>query len=196
MLPLVPGGTGHQRRLKEIASLETKAQALLDDVAARSGGADGADKGAEMWGRWARVSEWRLLLAGSAHTRVFFGTGRGPPRSALACSVPPRAASTACHAEPPFCASPDAAASSGGASVNRADPEPSQANQSQSQIQAKACGRRYQKALGRLREEKRAAKALREQLAEERGFVADSVLAKLGLPCVVGEHIAQHSALV
>ncbi len=43
---------------------------------------------------------------------------------------------------------------------------------------------RYQKALGRLREEKRAAKLLRAQLAEERGFVAETVLAKLGLPRV------------
>lgn len=38
--------------------------------------------------------------------------------------------------------------------------------------------------MGQLREEKRAAKMLRSQLAEERGFVADTVLAKLGLPRV------------
>lgn len=44
---------------------------------------------------------------------------------------------------------------------------------------------RYQKGIGRLREEKRAAKVLRAQLAEERGFVADTVLAKLGMPRLV-----------
>lgn len=45
---------------------------------------------------------------------------------------------------------------------------------------------KYQKLQGRRREEKRAARMLRAQLAEERGFIADATLAQCGLPCVVG----------
>lgn len=89
------GGEGYQRRLREVASLEARAQAVLDDVAQRTGSGEGEDSTAATWGR-------------------------------------------------------------------------------------------YQKALGRLREEKRAAKALRAQLAEERAFIADTVLAKLGLPRIIG----------
>ncbi|GAB4818573.1 hypothetical protein N2152v2_005619 [Parachlorella kessleri] len=86
-------GAGQRRRQKEIADLEARAQAILDDVAQKSGA--GVEQGADMWAK-------------------------------------------------------------------------------------------YQKALGRLREEKRAAKVLRAQLAEERGFIAETVLAKLKLPWVVG----------
>jgi hypothetical protein len=45
---------------------------------------------------------------------------------------------------------------------------------------------RYQKLQGRRREEKRAARLLRGQLAEERALVADAALEEAGLPCAVG----------
>lgn len=44
----------------------------------------------------------------------------------------------------------------------------------------------YQKLQGRRREEKRAARLLRNQLAEERGFEAEAMLSELGLPRGVG----------
>lgn len=46
--------------------------------------------------------------------------------------------------------------------------------------------RRYQKLQGRLKEEKRAAKLLRAQLAEERAARAELLLERKALPCVVG----------
>ena len=45
---------------------------------------------------------------------------------------------------------------------------------------------KYQKLQGRRREEKRAARLLRAQLAQERGFTAASALMQLGMPRVVG----------
>ena len=49
---------------------------------------------------------------------------------------------------------------------------------------------RYQKLQGRRREEKRAARLLRSQLSQERGCMADAVLAELGLPRAVGLDIS------
>lgn len=120
------GGEGYQRRLREVASLEARAQAVLDDVAQRTGSGEGEDSTAATWGRCAGLLHPRCSCVRSQVTHPNITTS------------------------------------------------------------ARCPGSRYQKALGRLREEKRAAKALRAQLAEERAFIADTVLAKLGLPRIIG----------
>lgn len=56
LFPRTAGGAGYQRRLREIADLEARAQGILDDIARRTGGAEGGGEGAQekaaaMWGR-------------------------------------------------------------------------------------------------------------------------------------------------